>query len=57
MSFADKMLYIYEIPLNLLRDITIPPSEPEKWNKYKVMIVSVLGPIFVCFSTGSLILF
>jgi hypothetical protein len=53
MSIIDKILYIYEIPLNILRDITIPPSENEKWNKHKVMLVCIFGPIFFCFATGS----
>ena len=33
MSKLDKAFYIYEIPLNFVRDITITACNDQKWSK------------------------
>lgn len=52
MDFMDKITYIWEIPADFLRDITICPAE-ENWNKYRAMASLVFGPVFFLF-TGTL---
>lgn len=47
LEFMDKVTYIWEIPADFIRDITIPPAE-ETWNKYRAIISVILGlPFFM----------
>ena len=33
MVFSEKVIFIYEIPVNFARYLTIPPFDENSWNK------------------------
>jgi hypothetical protein len=54
MDGFERILYIYEIPVNFVRDITIPPCEEEKWVKWKAIVCCLISPFFATFILGFL---
>lgn len=40
---------IYEVPVDFIRDITIPPPEDEQWNKSRAVLSTLLSPITFVF--------
>lgn len=53
MGTGEKLLFLYELPLDLIRDISIPPCDETQWNKKKVMIQCFLTPITFLFLNDS----
>lgn len=45
----SKIFYIIEYPFTILRDITCPIVEEERWNKYWLLISSVGAPFIIAF--------
>lgn len=45
LEFGDKVIYLWEIPADFIRNITVPPSE-ENWSKWRAIVSCVFGPIF-----------
>ena len=43
MNFLEKVIYVFELPFDWIRKITIPTSELDKFDPYLLMIQS-----FVC---------
>ena len=62
MEFFDKLIYVWEIPVDFIRDVTIPCSEEvfllykkikKNWNKIRAISNCVFSPIFFVFYNGS----
>lgn len=53
MLLWQKCLFIYEFPINFVRDITIPSSDKDAWNKWLAMILCYSAPLFFLFYTDS----
>jgi len=53
-SVWGKIWNVYEFPLNLIRDITIPYSEDDKWNKWVAVLHPFLTSIFIIWQLGYL---
>ena len=52
-SWYSKIFYIIEYPFTLLRDMTCPIVEEERWNKYWLLCSSVGAPFVIAlFSDG-----
>ena len=50
MSGLDKFLFILDRPFHYARKITLPPCEPENWEKMWATIFPVPGLLFIAFS-------
>ncbi|EAS00353.2 sodium calcium exchanger protein (macronuclear) [Tetrahymena thermophila SB210] len=54
MSIIQKIIYFYEIPVNFIRDLTIPPGDDDQWNKWRAFICCYTTPITFLFITGNI---
>ncbi|KAL4503332.1 hypothetical protein ABPG72_000938 [Tetrahymena utriculariae] len=54
MSIIQKIKYFYEIPVNFIRDLTIPPGDDDQWNKWRAFICCYTTPITLLFITGNI---
>ena len=52
-SLLSKVDYIMEYPFTLLRDVTCPIVEDDRWNKYWVLFTSFGAPFGFAFLAGS----
>lgn len=48
MDIIEKIAYIWKIPIDFIRDITVPPNE-EDWNKWRAMVTVITFPIFMIY--------
>jgi Ca2+/Na+ antiporter len=48
-----KLFAIFEFPVVLLRDITIPTLDPELWSKPYAVIQPLFSPLLIIFSMGN----
>jgi len=53
MGIMDRITYIYEIPVDFIREITIPPANDEQWNKWRAMLCCLTSPAAFLFMIGS----
>jgi len=53
MGIMDRLTYIYEIPVDLIRDITIPPPDDEQWNKWRAIVCCLTSPAAFLFILSS----
>ena len=44
--------YTVDLPLNILRDLTIPPCENYAFNKYFFSLIPLCAPLFILFTTS-----
>jgi sodium/potassium/calcium exchanger 6 len=52
-NFPSKLFYIFvAIPLTILRDLTIPPTDKEKWNRYFFVFNPILASAFIIIIFG-----
>jgi Ca2+/Na+ antiporter len=51
--FYQKIFAIFEFPLILLRDATIPTVDPELWSKPYAVIQPLFSPLLIIFSMGN----
>jgi Ca2+/Na+ antiporter len=51
--FHQKIFAIFEFPLILLRDVTIPTVDPELWSKPYAVIQPLFSPLLIIFSMGN----
>ncbi|KAL4455001.1 hypothetical protein ABPG74_006383 [Tetrahymena malaccensis] len=54
MSIIQKIQYFYEIPVDFIRDVTIPPGDDDQWNKWRAFICCYTTPITFLFITGNI---
>ncbi|KAL4494621.1 hypothetical protein ABPG72_004523 [Tetrahymena utriculariae] len=54
MKWWQKLIFLYEFPINVGRDLTIPPSEEDQWNKWQGMILCYTAPLFLLAYTENL---
>ncbi|KAL4445116.1 hypothetical protein ABPG74_018844 [Tetrahymena malaccensis] len=54
MKWWQKFIFLYEFPINVVRDLTIPPSEEDQWNKWQGMILCFTAPLFLLTYTENL---
>ena len=52
LSVVKKILYVMEFPFTLLRDVSCPIVEEERWNKYWVLLSSLGAPFLIAFFAG-----
>ena len=52
-SLVHKIIYIFEYPFTLLRDISCPIVEDERWNKYWLLCTSFGATFAFCSFAGS----
>ena len=45
-TFFDKIILIWEFIADLIRDLTIPPTD-EDWSKNRALITIFTSPIFI----------
>lgn len=48
MDIIEKIIYIWEIPVDFIRDITIPPTD-EDWSKWRALVTTLTCPIFLIY--------
>ena len=53
-GITDKLLKIIEVPLNFLRDFTIPMSDINEWDRNRAAIVPITIPWAFCYMQGML---
>lgn len=53
MGIMDRLTYIYEIPVDFIRDITIPPPGDEQWNKWRAIFCCLASPVAFLFMLSS----
>ena len=53
MDLIEKLTFLWEIPANFFRDITIPPSVKENWSKWRAVLNCVTAPLFFLIFNGS----
>ena len=46
MDLIEKLTFLWEIPANFIRDITIPPCDKESWKKWRAVLSCVGAPLF-----------
>ena len=52
-NMIQKILhYTVDLPLNILRDLTIPPCENYAFNKYFFSLIPLCAPLFILFTTS-----
>lgn len=57
MTFFEKLFYVFsEVPFTLLRDLTIPCCNEEKWNKSIFIMNPLICTLFVLITTNSILL-
>ena len=52
MDLIEKLTFLWEIPANFIRDITIPPSDKESWSKWRAVLNCVTAPLFLLIFNG-----
>lgn len=58
MPWYEKGFFIIiDLPLNFLRDITIPACELKQWNRYFFSIFPLCATIFILLTSGNIGLF
>lgn len=53
-SLFGRIMRYYEMPLNFVRDITMPPFDDERWNVYMAAVTPFLGLLFFLWQFGIL---
>ena len=53
LSVFGKIIYIFEYPFTILRDITCPVPDDIRWNKYWLLITSFGAPFAFCYFISS----
>jgi len=48
----QKIFYLYELPLNFIRDLTIPVPNEHMWSKRKALLNPIFSSLFVLCVTG-----
>jgi len=51
-GFAHKVLKVINMPILLVGDMTMPPFEAERWNRFMAAVALILGPFFVIWELG-----
>ena len=54
MDFYDKLLFLWEIPVDFIRNYTIFPTEKD-WNKNRALINCFTSPAFLIIMNGGII--
>ncbi|KAL4435980.1 hypothetical protein ABPG74_022215 [Tetrahymena malaccensis] len=45
MGLHEKLIFLIEIPIDIIRYLVIPPADENQWNKYRAVITTITGPI------------
>ncbi|KAK8794984.1 hypothetical protein WA588_003835 [Blastocystis sp. NMH] len=53
LSPVKKVLYVMEFPFTILRDVSCPIVEEDRWNKYWLLLSSVGAPFLIAFFAGA----
>ena len=53
LSVFGKIIYVFEYPFTILRDITCPVVDDERWHKYWLLLTSFGAPFAFCYFTSS----
>ena len=56
-GFVDSVSSLVTVPLNFIRDYSIPMSEDQTWNKTRAAIIPLTLPTAMAIITGNLNLF
>ena len=48
----EKVLYVMEFPFSILRVVSCPIVEVNRWNKYWLLLSSVGAPFLIAFFAG-----
>ena len=51
-SFVGKCWSLIEVPLNLLRDYSVPITDPGEWDRTRAAILVITTPFVFCFFKG-----
>jgi len=54
MTIVQKMFFIIDVPFMVLRKITMPPAEEDKYNKHLTTIWPIPGFTFFAYGFGFL---
>jgi hypothetical protein len=54
-SFSDKLWLIVDIPLNLLRNYSVPMAETDEWDRNRGALYPILLPFAFFFLNGDLV--
>lgn len=53
LSVFGKIIYVFEYPFTILRDVTCPVVDDDRWNKYWILMTSFGAPFALCYFTSS----
>lgn len=53
-SLMDKCWKVIEVPLNFLRDYTVPMAEYDDWNRFRATVLPLTVPVSFMYLQGYL---
>lgn len=53
LSVFGKIIYVFEYLFTILRDVTCPVVDDDRWNKYWILMTSFGAPFALCYFTSS----
>ena len=53
-TISDRLFKIIEIPLNFLRDYSIPMAEEGEWSRFRAAVLPLTIPCFILILNGNI---